>query len=43
MNEIQSTNQVSTQIIQGEDGKFKRVANYEAFTSVRPETREQKK
>lgn len=41
-NELQVNNQVATQIIQGEDGKFKRVANYEAFTSVKPETREQK-
>lgn len=29
-------------IVKTADGKFKRVATYKAFTSVRPETREQK-
>lgn len=41
-NELIVNNQSNHQVVQTADGKFKRVATYEAFSSVRPETREQK-
>lgn len=41
-NELIASNQPNHQVVQTTDGKFKRVAVYNAFTSVKPETREQK-
>lgn len=40
-NEVAATS-VNVEVIQGADGKFTRRAVYQAFSSVRPETKEQK-